>query len=152
MPVANPTTWRWPDSTFGPQVKVPFNDNQQYPDCGPSIRVYTLENILYGLEEVILPLLQTISANIPATGNEVSESATLTASATALGSAACRSVTLFMLSTATAPAEIIINVSSGGTSIFLEAGYSMQIEVTNLNRIEVLQSGGEADTIYFKYI
>ena len=58
MPIANPTTWRWPDSTFGPQVKVPFNDNQQYPDCGPSIRVYTLENILYGLEEVITPLLQ----------------------------------------------------------------------------------------------
>ena len=54
------TTWRWPDSTFGPQRNVPFSDDQQYPDCGPS-RIYTLENILYGLENIVTPLLTTIA-------------------------------------------------------------------------------------------
>lgn len=55
-----PTTWRWPDSTFGPQKKVPFNDDQQYPDCGPSSRSYVSEDILFGLEKVITPLLLSL--------------------------------------------------------------------------------------------
>jgi len=84
MPIANPTTWRWPDSTFGPQVKVPFNDNQQYPDCGPSIRVYTLENILYGLENVITPLLQG--------GTQTFQQVTFDTTYVALSSAACENV------------------------------------------------------------
>ena len=150
MPIANPTTWRWPDSTFGPQVKVPFNDDQQYPDCGPSIRVYTLENILYGLEDIITPLLQTIANNIPTT-NEVSASLTLSNTDTQLGTATCKTVTIYMLTSATAPAEITIDSANGGTPIILEAGYSMQINVTALTRVTAMQTGDEGDVLYFKY-
>jgi hypothetical protein len=147
MPVANPTTWRWPDSTFGPQVKVPFNDNQQYPDCGPSIRVYTLENILYGLEDIITPLLQQIANNAP-TSNEISASLGLSNTETQLGTATCKTVTIYMLTSASAPAEITIG---GGTTIILEAGYSMQINVNSLTEITAMQTGDDGDVLYFKY-
>jgi len=147
MPIANPTTWRWPDSTFGPQVKVPFNDNQQYPDCGPSIRVYTLENILYGLEDIITPLLQQIANNAP-TSNEISATLTLSNSETQLGTATCKTVTIYLLTSASAPAEIKIGA---GATIILEAGYSMQINVNALTAITAMQTGDDGDVLYFKY-
>jgi len=147
MPIANPTTWRWPDSTFGPQVKVPFNDNQQYPDCGPSIRVYTLENILYGLEDIITPLLQTMVNNIP-TSNEISATLTLSNSETQLGTATCKTVTIYLLTSASAPAEIKIG---SGATIILEAGYSMQINVNSLTGVTAMQTGDDGDVLYFKY-
>jgi hypothetical protein len=150
MPVANPTTWRWPDSTFGPQVKVPFNDNQQYPDCGPSIRVYTLENILYGLEDIITPLLQQIANNSP-NSNEISASLGLSNTETQLGTATCKTVTIYMLNSASAPAEITIDSANGGTPIILEAGYSMQINVNSLTKVTAVQTGDEGDVLYFKY-
>jgi hypothetical protein len=97
-------------------------------------------------------LLTTISANIPAAGNEKSSSFTCPVTAAAIGSGASRSVTIYLLSTAAASAEVIINPGGGGTAIFLEAGYSMQIEVTNLTNIQVRQAGGEGDILYYKYI
>jgi len=97
-------------------------------------------------------LLTSINANTPAAGTEVSKSQSLTGTATALGNAACRSITIYMLSTATNNAEIIINAAGGGTAILLEPGYSMQIEATNLNLVEVSQGGGGGEIIYFKYL
>jgi hypothetical protein len=146
MPITNPTEWRWPDSTFGPQNKVPFNDNQQYPDCGPSSRSYVSEDILYGLENVITPLLQSLvgGANI----RETSGSATCTASFAALGSADCSKVTFYTLST---DANVEVTLNSGST-IVLEKGYSMEVITDNLARIEIRQTGGEADVVYFKYL
>lgn len=94
-------------------------------------------------------LLSTISTNIPAPGTETSGSATLTGTATALGSAVCRTITIYMLSTATNSASIAIG---GGTAILLEAGYSMQISATNLNQVLVSQGGGGGEVIYFKYL
>lgn len=142
-----PTTWRWPDSTFGPQKKVPFNDDQQYPDCGPSTRSYVSEDILYGLEKVITPLLQSIAG-----GTNVRETSGLyvmDATPTAIGTGDIKRVTIWLLSTAAASAEISIN---GGDTVILEAGYSMDITIDNLNRVEASQTGNEGDTIYFKYL
>ena len=148
MAITTPTTWRYPDSTFGPQKQVPFNDNQQYPDCGPSIRVYTLENILYGLEQVITPLLEQLATNAPTVANETSGAYVMTTTPTQIDAGVCKTVTIWLLSTASASAEIEIN---SGTPVFLEPGYSMQINCTNLNRIHASQTGGEADTLYFKH-
>jgi hypothetical protein len=97
-------------------------------------------------------LLTSINTNIPAAGTEVSKSQTLTGTATTLGSAACRSITIYMLSTAANNAEIIINAAGGGTAILLEPGYSMQIAATNLNLVTVSQGGGGGEVIYFKYL
>ena len=146
MAIEKPTTWRWPDSTFGKQKNVPFADNLQYPDCGPQ-RVYTLENILYGLEEVMTPLLQSIAggANI----RETSETYTLTATPTAIGTGETKKVVIWLLSTADANAVISLN---SGTDVILEKGYSMEITTDNLNRIEASQPGAEGDTLYIKYL
>jgi hypothetical protein len=146
MAIENPTTWRWPDSTFGPQNKVPFNDNQQYPDCGPSSRSYVSEDILYGLENVITPLLQTITG-----GNgtrETSGAVATTAVFAAIGSADCYKVTIWTLST---DANVEVSLNSG-TTVILEPGYSMDITTDSLLRVTVRQTGGEADPVYFKYI
>ena len=148
MAITTPTTWRYPDSTFGPQKQVPFNDNQQYPDCGPSIRIYTLENILYGLEQVITPLLEQMALNAPATANEKSATYTMTGTDADIGTADCSIVTIWLLSTAAANAQIIIN---GGEEIILEAGYSMTVNINSLTRIQAYQSGAEGDVLYYKY-
>jgi hypothetical protein len=142
------TAWRWAASTFGPQKQVPFNDDQQYPDCGPSIRVYTLENILYGLEKVMTPLLEQLATNAPTAANETSGAYATDSTPTEIGSAACKVVTVYNLSTAAAPITITINA---GEELPLEAGYSMTINVVNLNKIEAYQAGNEGDVIYFKY-
>jgi hypothetical protein len=150
MPITNPTTWRWPDSTFGPQNKVPFNDNNQYPDCGPSSRSYVAENILYGLENVILPILTDIETNTAAGGGvlaDTSYSVVSTASSTALPSGASKKVTLINPSTNTASMEVAIG--SGGVVLPLEVGYSLVANVNNANRITVKQTGGEAETMYY---
>jgi hypothetical protein len=150
MPITNPTTWRWPDSTFGPQNKVPFNDDNQYPDCGPSSRSYVAENILYGLENVFLPLLQSIDTNTGGTGGaalDVSYSVVSTSSDTALPSGASKKVTLINPSTNTAAMEVAIG--SGGVVLPLEVGYSLVANVNNANRITVKQTGGEAETMYY---
>ena len=148
MPITNPTTWRWPDSTFGKQKNVPFSDDLQYPDCGPQ-RVYTLENILYGLEEVITPLLQTIETNTAAGGVliDVSYSETCTSSFAALPTATSKKITLINPSTNTAAIEV--KVGTGGVAIPLEAGYSLIANVSNANRIEIAQSGGEGEELYY---
>ena len=137
------TTWRWPDSTFGAQKNVPFSANQQYPDCGPQ-RIYTLENILYGLENVIAPAIDSLVS--AATVVDTSNSQATTASFAPLTSAACVRVTLFLLSTAAANVEYTVN---SGSSLFLEPGYSVVINATNADKIEIKQSGGEADTVYY---
>jgi hypothetical protein len=150
MPITNPTTWRWPDSTFGPQNKVPFNDNNQYPDCGPSSRSYVAENILYGLENVILPILTDIEANTAVGGgvlSDLSYSVVSTSSDTALPSGASKKVTLINPSTNTAPMEVAIG--TGGLVLPLEVGYSLVANVSNANRITVKQTGGEAETMYY---
>jgi hypothetical protein len=97
-------------------------------------------------------ILNSINSKTPATGNETSKSQTLTITPTTIGTASCKSVTIYMLSTAAAPAEVIINSAGGGTVVILEQGYSMLIEVTSLDRIEVYQTGGENDVIYIKYL
>jgi len=149
MPITEPTTWRWPDSTFGPQKKVPFNDDNQYPDCGPSSRSYVSENILYGLEKVILPILTDIETNTAAGGvlTDTSYSETTTAVSTALPTAASKKITLFNPSTNTAPIEVAIG--SGGVPLPLEPGYSLVANVSNANRIEIAQPGGEAETLHY---
>jgi hypothetical protein len=150
MAITNPTTWRWPDSTFGPQKKVPFNDDNQYPDCGPSSRSYVAENILYGLENIILPILTDIEANTAVAGGalaDVSFSVVSTASSTALPSGASKKVTLINPSTNTASMEVAIG--SGGVVLPLEVGYSLVANVNNANRITVKQTGGEAETMYY---
>ncbi len=142
------TTWRWPDSTFGPQKQVPFNNNQQYPDCGPSIRVYTMENILYGLEEVITPLLESIEAAITAGGADVQDTSAILAAdptPTALPSAPCIGVTLINVSTNTEPFDIVVN---SGASIKLEVGYSMYVNIRNANSIQVSQASAAENLMY----
>lgn len=149
MPIAEPTTWRWPDSTFGQQKNVPFSDNLQYPDCGPS-RIYTLENILYGLEKIITPILTDIETNTAAGGgvlSDVSYSEVTTASSTPLPAAGAKKVTLINLSTNTASIEV--EVGTGGAVIPLEPGYSLVCNVSNANRIAIAQPGGEAETLYY---
>jgi hypothetical protein len=149
MPITNPTTWRWPDSTFGPQNKVPFNDNNQYPDCGPSSRSYVAENILYGLENIILPILTDIETNTAGGGvlTDKSYDVVTTNTDEALPTHASKKVTLINVSTNTAPIEVAIG--SGGTFLPLEPGYSLVANVNNSNRIEIRQTGGEAETLYF---
>jgi hypothetical protein len=146
MPITEPTEWRWPDSTFGPQKQVPFNDDLQYPNCG-SQRIYTLENILYGLEKVITPLLESVAggANI----RETSATYVMDATPTAIGTAETKKVVIWLLSTADANAVISLN---SGTDVILEKGYSMEITTDNLNRIEASQPGAEGDTLYIKYL
>lgn len=148
MPITNPTTWRWPDSTFGKQKNVPFSDDLQYPDCGPQ-RIYTLENILYGLEEVITPIMQQIQTNTAAGGilTDVSYSETCTSSFAALPSAASKKITLINPSTNTAAIEV--KVGTGGVALPLEAGYSLIANVSNANRIQIAQSGGEGEELYY---
>ena len=149
MPITNPTTWRWPDSTFGPQNKVPFNDNNQYPDCGPSSRSYVAENILYGLENVFLPLLTSIESNTANGGSllDKSYSVVSTSSSVALPSHVSKKVTLINLSTNTTPMELTIG--TGGAILPLEPGYSLVVNEANSNKITLRQSGGEAETLYF---
>ena len=148
MPITNPTTWRWPDSTFGKQKNVPFSDDLQYPDCGPQ-RVYTLENILYGLEEVITPIMQQIQTNTASGGilADKSYSQVSTNSAVALATHTSHKVTLINPSTNTAAIEI--SIGTGGVFLPLEAGYSLIANVSNANRIQMRQTGGEAETLYF---
>ena len=142
------TTWRWPDSTFGPQRNVPFSDDQQYPDCGPS-RIYTLENILYGLENIVTPLLTTIADQTSGaqTLKDTSSKLVLTSSYASPTAQACVKATIYLLSTATESASIKIN--SGG-EIILEAGYSMQVNCDDLTKIEAKQATG-GDTLYIVY-
>jgi hypothetical protein len=131
MPIANPTTWRWPDSTFGPQVKVPFNDNQQYPDCGPSIRVYTLENILYGLEEVITPLLQG--------GVQTFQQVTFDTTYVALASATCEEVLVVNNTGVT-----VRGSKDAGTTYFDipdKAGFCFK-NLTNANQLSLKRASG----------
>jgi len=149
MPITNPTTWRWPDSTFGKQKNVPFNDDLQYPDCGPQ-RIYTLENILYGLEEILTPIMQQIEANTATPGGALTDksySQTSTSSATALATHASKKVTIINPSTNTAAMEVAIG--SGGVALPLEPGYSLIANVSNANRITIAQSGGEAEELYY---
>jgi hypothetical protein len=149
MPITNPTTWRWPDSTFGPQNKVPFNDNNQYPDCGPSSRSYVAENILYGLENVILPLLQSIDTNTGGTGGALEDTSYRVAStttATALPSQASKKITLINISTHAANFQLTIN---GGAVIPLEPGYSMVVNVSNADLITLRQSTGENENLHY---
>lgn len=141
MPITTPTTWRYPDSTFGPQKAVPFNDNQQYPDCGPSIRVYTLENILYGLENVITPLLQAQNAT-----EDTTYSGTAPTTETALDNVDCVEVTIYSLSTATENFNVKAN---GGDAVILEKGYSVTFKCTNAQNIRVWQPGAEGDSFYY---
>jgi hypothetical protein len=150
MPITNPTTWRWPDSTFGPQNKVPFNDNNQYPDCGPSSRSYVAENILYGLENIILPILTDIETNTAAGGGvliDTSYDVVTTNSAQTLPSESSKKITLINVSTNTAPIEV--SIGAGGTFLPLEPGYSLVANVSNSDRIKIKQTGGEAETLYY---
>jgi hypothetical protein len=147
MPITNPTTWRWPDSTFGKQKNVPFNDDLQYPDCGPQ-RIYTLENILYGLEEILTPIMQQIETNTAAGGvvlEDTSYRQSATNTATALPSQAAKKITLINISTHAAM-QITIN---GGAVIPLEAGYSMVVNVSNANLITLRQSTGEGQNLHY---
>jgi len=148
MPITNPTTWRWPDSTFGKQKNVPFNDDLQYPDCGPQ-RIYTLENILYGLEEILTPIMQQIETNTAAGGvvlEDVSYRVNATATATALPAADSKKITLINTST---HANMQITVGTGGTSFPLEPGYSLVVNVSNANLITVRQSTGEGQLLHY---
>lgn len=112
-----PTTWRWPDSTFGPQKKVPFNDDQQYPDCGPSSRSYVSEDILFGLEKVITPLLLSLLQQTKTIDKSYNQ--TLTNAEQPLDNQECIEVTIYLLSSE-ANANVKIN---GGETIVLEKGY-----------------------------
>jgi hypothetical protein len=149
MPITNPTTWRWPDSTFGPQNKVPFNDNNQYPDCGPSSRSYVAENILYGLENVFLPLLQSIDTNTgggSVTLEDVSYRQSATTTATALPSAPAKKITLINIST---HSTMQLTIGTGGAVIPLEGGYSMVVNVSNADLITLRQSTGEGQNLHY---
>lgn len=138
-----PTTWRWPDSTFGPQKKVPFNDDQQYPDCGPSSRSYVSEDILFGLEKVITPLLLSLLQQTKTIDKSYNQ--TLTNAEQPLDDQECIEVTIYLLSSE-ANANVKIN---GGETIVLEKGYSMTIKTDNANKIRAWQPGGENDILYF---
>lgn len=138
-----PTTWRWPDSTFGPQKKVPFNDDQQYPDCGPSSRSYVSEDILFGLEKVITPLLLSLLQQTKTIDKSYNQ--TLTNAEQPLDNQECIEVTIYLLSSK-ANANVKIN---GGETIVLEKGYSMTIKTDNANKIRAWQPGGENDILYF---
>lgn len=138
-----PTTWRWPDSTFGPQKKVPFNDDQQYPDCGPSSRSYVSEDILFGLEKVITPLLLSLLQQTKTIDKSYNQ--TLTNAEQPLDDQECIEVTIYLLSNE-ANANIKVN---GGETIVLEKGYSMTIKTDNANKIRAWQPGGENDILYF---
>jgi len=107
------------------------------------------ENVLYGLEKIITPLLVLIEANTAAGGvlSDISYSAVTTAGSTALPTAAAKKVTLFNPSTNTAPVEVA--VGSGGVALPLEPGYSLVANVSDANRIAISQPGGEAETIHY---
>ena len=139
------TTWKWADDVFGKQKQNPDNLPTQYPDCGPS-RVYTLENILYGLENVITPLLQGISAG--ASTQDTSAKMTLTTSYTSpTPVGAILKATIWLLSTATEGCTLQIN---SGAEIFLEAGYSMQLNLTSLDQISAKSASG-GQILYIVY-
>ena len=56
-------------------------------------------------------------------------------------------ITLINPSTNTAAIEV--KVGTGGVAIPLEAGYSLIANVSNANRIEIAQSGGEGEELYY---
>ena len=143
------TTWKWADDVFGKQKQNPDNSPTQYPDCGPS-RVYTLENILYGLENVVTPLLQAIQTGQETALNFQDGSAKMTittgfTSPTPVG--AILRATIWLLSTASEGATIKVN---SGAEVFLEAGYSMQLNLTSLDQIEAKGAAGGA-VLYIVY-
>lgn len=142
------TTWLWPDNVFGAQKRNPGDLPTQYPDCGPS-RIYTLEDILYGLENVMTPLLSTIATQTANTQKlqDTSTKLVLTNSYASPTSQRCVKAVIWLLSTATEDATIKIN--SGG-EVTLEKGYSMEINLSNLNLISAKQATG-GDTLYITY-
>lgn len=69
-----------------------------------------------------------------------------TATFVALENTACVKVTLIAQSTNTEAIEYDID---SGNSLFLEAGYSVVINVTNSNKIRIRQTGGAGETAYY---
>ena len=145
---------RWDDEVWGKQPSGhPNNGSQtaetpQFKDCGQT-RNLPAENINYILEKVFYPLLQTLTSQIPATANETSGFYTLTSALTAIGADTCKTVTIWLLSSAAENAQIVLN---NGDEVILEKGYSMTIQLNNLSRLEAKQSGGEGDILYYKFI
>jgi hypothetical protein len=146
------STWLFPDDVFGPQKKGPdkggLNDTQ-YPDCGFS-RIYTLENILYGLEFIITPLLQTISDNQDLTKiNDETTSLTLTGSAIALPAAA-GSGTLIKVSIYNLTTNANVTIKIGGDFI-LEAGVSMDLSTSDATNIFANGTAGNTLQLIYTY-
>lgn len=140
------TDWKFDDDVFGVQLSGhPNNASQtaetpQYKDCGQQ-RSYPLENILYGLEKVILPLLE--GSLLP---SDVSRWQVCTGVFASLTAESSKKVTVSNLSTASASVELTIG---GGSSIFLEAGYSITFNTLNPSNIRIRQTGGEGSTLYY---
>lgn len=85
-------------------------------------------------------ILAAISASQSSATESTSASYTLTTSLAAIGSAPCKSITLINLSTS-ATIEMQVN---GGSSIYLEAGYSATFPASNLSKVQAKSvAGGE---------
>lgn len=77
---------------------------------------------------------------------DYSKSQGCTSTFVALENTSCVKVTLIAQSTNTEDIEYDID---GGNSLFLEAGYSVVINVTNPNKIRIRQTGGAGETAYY---
>lgn len=96
----------------------------------------TAQTSLNNIDTQTLAILNAISATAPT--ESTSASYTLTTSLAAIGSQATKRVTLINLSTSNT-VELQIN---SGASIYLEAGYTMSIPCTNLNKIQAKSAAG----------
>lgn len=148
------STWLFPDNVFGPQQKGPDKggaNDTQYPNCGFN-RIYTLENILYGLEFVVTPLLQTIATGGSApvffdeTGN-----LSLTGGSDPLpaagGTGTFLKVSIYNLSTNSS-----VTVRTGaGTDFILESGVSMDLNATDPTAITILGTASNVIQLVYTY-
>lgn len=123
------TTWIPSPDVWGPQKSGPSAggpDDTQYPNCGFQ-RIYPLEDILYGLEFVITPILQQIQAAGALTEISETQNLTLTGGTDNLpgygGAGTLYKISIYNLST-NANANVR---TSGGADFTLEPGVSMDL-------------------------
>ena len=137
---------RWDDEVWGKQPSGhPNNASQtaetpQFKNCGQT-RNLPAENINYILEKIIVPYLQSMGV-----GQDESRSQVCTAGFIALTPENCTAVTIQALSSNAANIEYTVK---GGASMFLEAGQSATIKTNKADDIEIKQSGGEGNTLYY---
>lgn len=138
------TTWIPSPDVWGPQKSGPSAggpDDTQYPNCGFQ-RIYPLEDILYGLEFVITPILQQIQAAGAVNQLDSTDKLTLTGAADNLnsygGAGTFFKVSIYNLSTNN---NVTINTNGSGDFI-LEPGVSMDLYLSDPTTITATGTAG----------